>query len=370
MNLKQVHLLLLLSLVSACNGQVKTALPQEDPIKAETKEVITSLAPSHIVRTVIQDRKGNIWMASWEGIFRYDGKSFTNITSKITSARFFSVVEDRKGNFWFGTIGSGVYYYDPSASLRAGGHSFQHFTIENGLLNNEVTSICEDKKGNIWFGVSGGLSCYDPSASLRAGEKSFRNYIINGNAINEDWMGITFPDRKPISVNTIMEDKTGKLWIGTRGDAYLYDGKKFTTLTNRDGKAFNNVWSIIEDKKGNIWFGADGLWRYDPSASLRTGSSTFTRLSEKGALSIIEDKKGNIWTSSTTAMYNKPWTLSRYDEKSLYNEKPIATEITSKQMIFGILEDKTGHIWFGSGDGVYRYDGKTITDFKNKEGHN
>jgi ligand-binding sensor domain-containing protein len=37
-------------------------------------------------------------------------------------------------------------------------------------------------------------------------------------------------------------------------------------------------------------------------------------------------------------------------------------------MIFGILEDDKGHIWFGASDGVYRYDGKTLTDFNDKEG--
>ncbi len=342
-------LLTILFFGTSCNGQVKKDFPKEivseskDTIKSETKDSITFHGPNSIVRTIIQDRKGNIWMASWEGIFRYDGKSFTNITNKVSSARFFSLLEDRNGNFWFGTIGSGVYYYD--------GKSFKHFTIKDGLLNNEVTSICEDKKGNIWFGTSGGASCYDG--------KFFRNFIIDGNDINEDWIGKPFTDRQPNGVNIIMEDKTGKLWIGTRSEAFIYDGKTFTVLRNKDGKAFYNVWGITEDRKGNIWFGADGLWRYD--------GSTFTKVLEKGALSILEDKKGNIWTSSTTAMYNKPWTLSRYDEKSLYGEKPTVTEIASKQMIFGIREDYDGNIWFGSGDGVYRYDGKTITDFKSKE---
>jgi ligand-binding sensor domain-containing protein len=37
-------------------------------------------------------------------------------------------------------------------------------------------------------------------------------------------------------------------------------------------------------------------------------------------------------------------------------------------MIFGILEDDKGSIWFGDFDGVYRYDGKTISDFKSKGG--
>ncbi|MEZ4903245.1 MAG: two-component regulator propeller domain-containing protein [Spirosomataceae bacterium] len=140
---------------------------------------------------------------------------------------------------------------------------------------------------------------------------------------------------------------------------FVYDGKTFTVLKNKDGKAFNNVWSIIEDKKGNIWFGADGLWRYDGRA--------FTKVSQRGTYAIIEDKKGNIWT--TGAAQNGDWALSRYDANSLYNGEPTVTEIMSQQvMLLGLLEDNNGNIWFGSGGGVYRYDGKTITDFKNAAG--
>jgi ligand-binding sensor domain-containing protein len=327
-------------------GQNQTEV-KKNIIKSETKDSITSHGPKSIVRTIIQDRKGNIWMASWDGIFRYDGKSFTNITDKVSSARFFSLLEDRNGNFWFGTIGSGVYYYD--------GKSFKNFTTKEGLINNDIVNIYEDKAGNIWFGCSGGASRYDG--------KFFRNYTVNEEVMNEAIFGRFFLERQPHGVNFIIEDRTGKFWFGTSDNTFIYDGKTFTTLTNKDGKAFKNVWGITKDRKGNIWFGAnDGLWRYD--------GSTFTKFSEKGAISILEDKKGNIWTSSTTAMYNKPWTLSRYDEKSLYSEKPTVTEITNKQMIFGILEDYDGNIWFGSGHGVYRYDGKTITDFKDKKGDN
>ena len=142
---------------------------------------------------------------------------------------------------------------------------------------------------------------------------------------------------------------------------FVYDGKTFTVLKNKDGKAFNNVWSIIEDKKGSIWFGdVDGLWRYD--------GRTFTHVSQRGAYGIIEDKKGNIWT--TGAVNPNVWALSRYDAKSLCNKIPTVTEIKSegRTNFFGILEANDGSIWFGSGNGVYRYDGNTITDFKGKEG--
>jgi ligand-binding sensor domain-containing protein len=177
-----------------------------------------------------------------------------------------------------------------------------------------------------------------------------------------------------------MEDRTGKVWFGTRGYLSVYDGKTFTTLTNKDGKAFYNVWSIIEDRKGTIWFGGaiikarkdnvlfteDGLWRYD--------GSTFTKVSQRGASFIIEDKKGNIWTTGSVNPPNGPvWALSRYDQKSLYNPKPTVTEIMSIKgpgMLCGILEANDGSIWFGAlgaKSGVYRYDGKIITDFRRKK---
>ncbi len=197
-------LFLTLVFCTSCKGQVKTDLPK-DNIKSETKSVITSTGPNNTTRNIIQDRKGNIWIAAFDGIFRYDGKSFTNITSKVTSARFFSVLEDRKGNLWFGSIGSGVYYYD--------GKLFRNFTTKEGLAGNDVTCIYEDKTGNIWFGTYGGASRYDG--------KSFRNYRMTAGSQ-------VLPDND--DVNSIIEDKTGRFWFATRGNIFVYNGKTFTVF--------------------------------------------------------------------------------------------------------------------------------------------
>src|SRR5688572_2695922 len=133
-------LLFIFIFCASCERQNKPDVA-ENYTKSLTKDAVTSYGPSSVVRTIKQDRKGNIWITSWEGVFRYDGKSFTNITNNVSSARFFSLLEDRNGNFWFGSIGSGVYYYD--------GNTFQNFTTKEGLLNNDVVSIYEDKKGSI-----------------------------------------------------------------------------------------------------------------------------------------------------------------------------------------------------------------------------
>jgi len=319
-------------------GQNHTNVPQDNITKgnyseSQIKEAASSKVPMSMVRHVRQARNGDILIASYLGVFRYDGKSFTNLTSKISSPRlssFWDVLEDRKGNLWFASKDSGVYHYN--------GKSFQHFTTKDGLASNLALHIYEDRAGNIWFGAS------------RYNGKSFRNFTTKDG----------FPSN---SIRLLLEDKTGKLWFGAQGESmFVYDGKTFTVLKNKDGKAFKNVWSIIEDKKGKIWFGdVDGLWRYD--------GRTFTNVSQRGAYAIIEDKKGNIWT---TGDVNPPggrdWALSRYDQKSLYDEKPTVTEIMSGQPgLLGLLEANDGSIWFGSYDGVYRYDGNTITDFKSKE---
>ncbi|HMI79458.1 MAG TPA: two-component regulator propeller domain-containing protein [Ferruginibacter sp.] len=323
----------------------------EKNIKSETKDIDTSQVPNSGVFEIKQDRKGNIWIATNDGVYRYDGRSFSNITSKVSSARFISVLEDRKGNFWFATLGSGIFYYD--------GKSFQNFTTKEGLASNRVFCIYEDRASNIWFGTTDGASRYDgksfwnikmteaPAATATDSMHSsvYQHPLPEGSALHND-------------IHTIIEDKSGKLWFGTRGHTFVYDGKTFTTVTNKDGKAFTNVFRIIEDRKGNIWFGADGLWRYN--------GSTFTKINQTGAGVIVEDKKGNILAGSGGPIF-------RYDEQSLSDKKPHVTEIKTKgeglrNLPFGILGANDGSIWFASGGGVSRYDGKTITEFKSKEG--
>lgn len=361
---KKVLYVLVIIIAGVTNFVAQTQQKNVAQSTVENKDD-TCPAPNSIVRTIKQDKKGNIWITSWEGVFKYNGKSFTNVTRKVSSARFFSVLEDRKGNLWFASVGSGVYYYD--------GKSFQNFTTKDGLANDRVTHIYEDKTGIVWFGTEGGVSRYDG--------KSFRNLKMSEAlpAIQTDSVYIgpepvhTQADSVPVSsyknlipkgdcihndVNAIIEDKTGKFWLGTRGYAFVYDGKTFTTLINKD-KPFTNVRSIIRDKKGYIWLGgADGLWRYD--------GSTFINFTQNFVGYIYEDSKGNIWTSSEEND-SRGWVLSRYDEKSLTDKKPMATKIANNPMIFGILEDDKTNIWFGTLDGVYCYDGKTITDFKRKE---
>jgi hypothetical protein len=347
MKYAHVYVLFWMSVCHTSCGQNQANPPQDKFSRehnglsqSQIKELATSKVPMGQVRNIKQARNGDILIAAtWSGAFRYDGKSFTKLTSKLGSHRYWDILEDGRGNIWFASLDSGVYYYN--------GKTFQHFTTREGLANNGVTCIYEDKAGIIWFRTGGGVSRYDG--------KSFQTFSTKEGLSNN---GLT----------TIMEDKTGKLSLGTSCEPCFCDGKPFTVLKNKDGKEFKNVWSIIEDKKGNIWFGDNnGLWRYD--------GSTVTKVSQRGTNAIIQDKKGNIWTTETVdPTINPPFgpvsALSRYDAKSLYNKIPTVTEIKSggPGSFLSIFAASDGSIWFGSAGGVYRYDGKTITDFKSAAG--
>ncbi len=261
---------------------------------------------------------------------------------KISSARFFSAMEDKDGNMWFGSIGSGLYRYD--------GVFFEQYTGDEGLLSNEIVSIFQDEDGDIWFGSNGGVSVYDGS--------SFKSYLITGDTMIENRSGIVVPSgQRPVNeVNSIIQDREGRMWIGTRGSTFIYDGQSFEMISQGDLN-FQNVRHIIEDRGGNIWLGGnDGLWRYD--------GERYSIITKDFVGYIYEDRAGNIWTGSDEHS-KRGWALTRYDHSSLSQSKPVPSIVKSGEgMIFGILEADDGNIWFGTLQGVQRYDGSGFDDFK------
>src|SRR5688572_28854033 len=117
------------------------------------------------------------------------------------------------------------------------------------------------------------------------------------------------------SVGCELQDKAGNIWFSTAGNGvFRFDGRSFTNFTTKDGLSDNGVSDIIQDKAGNIVFATSkGICTFD--------GKTFTARLELGE-------------SSITAL----------------------------------LEDRDGSLWFGTfADGVFRHDGKSLTNFLNNE---
>lgn len=330
---------------------VKTNILTEDPYFVRTMDTVSVFGPQNITRNILQDKKGNFWFATWEGIIRYDGTYFTNFTLKYGLKQFhvFSILEDKVGNIWFGTIRGGVYrYHYPADTLF--GKPFKHYTNEDGLASNLVSCMLEDASGNIWFGTDEGVSKYNPSIE-NSGTNAFTTFTTEEGLLSN-------------SINSILQDRSGKFWIGSQSGLNCYDpsavfksnGKLFTNFKDENGLCFSNVRSIIQDKKGSIWIGSqDGLHRYNSAELFKIGGEPLTKFKSNFIGYVYEDKIGNIWLSEAESNgYNM--SLTKCDFSANVVSDKTFTKITSGPQIFGILEDNMGSIWFGTIKGVGKYE--------------
>jgi ligand-binding sensor domain-containing protein len=125
------------------------------------------------IRTVTEDKDGNLYIASrHNGVCRYDPASgkFINFTAQagINNSSITTILNDRKGNIWIATeLGSGELGEDGGV-WRFDGKTFAKFTTKEGLVHNGVFTIVEDQFGNIWFGTRNvGLCRYDGESFTR-----------------------------------------------------------------------------------------------------------------------------------------------------------------------------------------------------------
>ncbi|MES2592336.1 MAG: two-component regulator propeller domain-containing protein [Bacteroidota bacterium] len=211
---------------------------------------------SNIVRSIFEDKSGNIWFGTdGGGVSKYDGEIFTHFTEKegLSNNTVRSILEDESGNLWFGTYGGGISKYD--------GKFFTHFTEKEGLSSNTILSMLKDKSGNLWFGTRFGLSKLSEknrkdlvsfsdnakSAQQAEGKVFFKNYTYE-----DGFLGIGVNGGK-----NICEDQNGTIWIGAndRLTAFHPKGDDSDTsapniqLTSIELFNENVAWINLEHKK-------------------------------------------------------------------------------------------------------------------------
>ena len=245
-------------------------------------------------------------MVAMEKVFyRYDGKTFTHFTTKdgLDNNIVYSILEDKAGNIWVGTK-TGLNRYSPS--LGVGEKSFTQIPIivnrgNNTSLLNGVWSMMQDKKGTIWFGTDEGVYCYNPSTMIGAGGIHITRFLDDSNIFNKDTLQLK-------AIFSIFEDKTGKIWFGDCMNEGIsrFDGKTLTNIIPyNDVRRVNN---IIEDNAGNILFATsfNGICRYEPSALLKVGGKAFSKnvfMRKNGYQgNVLKDKLGNIWVDDENGL--------------------------------------------------------------------
>ncbi len=354
--------MILIAGVIFCNGQAtngapKAILTEQKAIGREPLKLIKTQGsgPADNVRCGLQDKTGHLWFGTTgEGVYRYNGKTFTQFTRKdgLPSNTIWSILEDKAGNIWLGTA-EGVCRYNGkifspvsiSENFAPVTGNTDYYTSQS--TKNAVWSMLQDKTGKIWFGTGNGLYCYNGGL--------FTRFLDHSNVVNKQGLQLKM-------IDDMLEDKNGHIWFasgmppGEEGICF-YDGKSISGLKpNGDGW----IRYITEDKKRNIWFAGRnrGNFFYD--------GKNFTKFTEKSGIGhvILSDKSGNTWFTGEEADngFSSKQGIWRYDGKTFTNFAD--KDGIGKYYAWCMIEDSNGYIWIGTRNtGLYRYDGKTFTCF-------
>ncbi len=323
-------------------------------------------------------RDGLLWIGYWRGLYRVDPLP-KNIPYFPTGRPVTQILTDRVGAIWYGSD-EGLVRKDPATGKE------QHFLHENGnrksLSNNRIGALLLDSKSTLWVGTGNGLNKFDHNRTTFSLE-SFNTegdstLITHGiGAIHEDgrgsfWFGILSEgagvvrkdrdtgklinyrhnpnDTTSFSIGEvyrIFEDRSGTIWIGTRGgglNKFIPETEKFQHYLSHA-----NIHNLWQDSEGILWIGTStGLYK---SNLERTSFSRFTgpngELPDNMVVNgIVEDNQRSLWVNASIGICrinptrNEVLIFSRYTDPIFYNGT-------------AIHKANNGDIYFGGGSGYF-----------------
>ncbi len=272
----------------------------------------TNGLPTAEANAIAETSDGFIWIGSYSGLIRYDGKTFERIDSTSGVSSVVSLFVDSKERLWIGTNDSGVAVMEKD--------SFRIYNQSEGLRSSSVRSIVEDTDGTIIIATTQGIAKVDSQGnlSLLDDEKINGEYIrvlslgddgmiygtTNSGSVftmkdgrissffTADQLGIT-------DVRTILPDpqKAGNAYIGT-SESSIYNvslGGEPKVEKTIDVSPLEYI-NSIENINDQIWVCADN------GISIVNGSSASRLLNmpvNSSVECVITDYQGNLWAASS-----------------------------------------------------------------------
>ncbi len=372
------------------------ALPAYGQYRHDVWTADTGL-PQNIVRGVYQSRDGYIWIATFDGLARFDGVRFTlfnkSNTPGISSNRFGAMYGSPNGDLWLATEGGGLTRYHQGA--------FQTFGTNQGIPANTVRAVTGDGLGQVWILYSDTIAQWN-EAQARFVDVTPQNLRIRYEPLRWDNAGfwgwderglhcfmkgrfIVFPlpDSVPgRSIWAAASDQSGAIWIETfdGGHIRIPAGAGKVEATNADQRAATSYqdgsghsWTvrighhlvrsveyessgsgetipcsfIYEDRERNLWLGSEGqgLFRLQKQSILVYSKQQ--GLIDDNIYPIYQDRSGAIWIGAWQSG------LSRF-EKGRFTNFTVADGLPAK-LVTAIFEDREENLWVASHGGLSIY---------------
>lgn len=314
------------------------------------------------VNLILQDRLGFIWLATQDGLNRFDGYQFFVYkyhpadTLTLPNNFVYGLAEDfQRECLWIATHGGGLAKLD----YRTGRIERYPNRLgdRRGLLDNYLYSILCDRNGRIWICTrEQGVAVFDPEGKVF---KHYRAESVKPGTLTHNL------------ARTVYEDRRGQIWIGLENGLMRYDPANDGFILVHPTTA--PVQSIIEDHQGRIWFGTDGtgLFCLNPrSQSIRqflNNPANPYSLSNNHVRILYEDRDLQLWIGTG-------YGLNRLDQREkefgthpkfyTYLADPTDPYSLSNNLIQSLMEDSFRNLWVGTNGGGLNQFSKSTLHFR------
>ncbi|MEE9432565.1 MAG: two-component regulator propeller domain-containing protein [Melioribacteraceae bacterium] len=275
------------------------------------------------VSAMMQDSKGYIWFATYDGVSKWDGKHFENIQTHngLLSSIVLSIKEGLDGKIYIGCYLGGVLIYDNG--------KLDTLNEKNGLLSNDILTIAMFPNGDFLFAGTGNKITKSKNGQLT------------------DWAKeVNYPNDVNYTIRDSYFDKDETFYLATQKGLLIYKNNSFKIITTKDGLNHNLLFSVSGNNEGTIYTGS-----YKGINKIKDGKITqLTDLPEFN-------------NSYTQKMYvtNYGILYASMDAGILKEEDGIVETFTDENGLtfnscYSVLEDNNGTIYFGTnGNGFSIY---------------
>ena len=309
--------------------------------------------------SLVQDDNGFIWIASIDGLLRYDGYKFVayknnfNDSASISDNTVAYLSKGKDNRIWIGTYSGGVNVLDANTGKF---NNYQNnLNNKNSLSSNRVWAVLEDDEGIVWAGTDNGLNRIDTKTgkvTRYLHEEGNKNSLCENNILS------------------LSKDKHGVLWIGTANglsrapldlNHYVREFNNYKNTGNDISSLGSNiVMSFRETHDGSMYVGtANGISKFisaknnfettrfsvQPDSVSGRVYSYLNSYGDNAIRSIYEDKSGKLWVSTDKGLKilnPVTWTYVSY------LAEPGNRQAISADLLSGMMEDKAGNLWIGS----------------------
>jgi ligand-binding sensor domain-containing protein/two-component sensor histidine kinase len=330
-----------------CIAQFNIAVAQAPSLYFEKITVQNGLSHNK-VNCILQDKRGFMWIGTDDGLNRYDGQHFTIFrnqpedTSTVSGNIITGLLEDENGLLWIATLDGGLTRYDYRLPPSSQFKQYKHWPGDSrSIPGNSINAIMQDKQGYLWLATS-------RNSLLRFSKKTglFETAVAQSRR--------TFL--------AICTDASGYVWAGGHGGGIFRINPK--TLRHFNDTRYNNLYaklphpeisSFYRDTKDDIWFGSwdRHLYRYnskDGSETAFTNKSKQLDFTNDEILCFAEDRNEMIWMGghyNGLQLYN-----TRTGDFYSYKHDPSAEGSIADNRINCLFMDQNGLMWIGTGRGI------------------